>query len=145
MEFLEGWGSHLYPLVLTSYHVNYDDAINKAIRLEARFQRDGQEKTLQIPSGGPQLPIGTSSYVSQQPFQQQQFFQKQKPHRFKLKERILRKLVIPVHIAPVGPKVHMNAFFRSSVSSSTVYCESCGDRNPTAQCGGVQGLCHSYC
>ncbi|XP_073049038.1 uncharacterized protein [Primulina eburnea] len=141
-KFLEGLGSHLYSLVLASNPVSYADAVNKAIRLEAGFQRDNQQQTLQIPSGGMQLPMGTSSYVPQQPFQQQQFFQHQKPQRFKPIGKNFKKKGQSSSSSSSGSKSVSGTPF-SGNQYSVVYCECCGGRHHTSQCGGVRGTCHN--
>ncbi|XP_073038114.1 uncharacterized protein [Primulina eburnea] len=141
-KFLEGLGSHLYSLVLASNPVSYADAVNKAIRLEAGFQRDNQQQTLQIPSGGMQLPMGTSSYVPQQPFQQQQFFQHQKPQRFKPRGKNFKKKGQSSSSSSSGSKSVSGTPF-SGNQYSVVYCERCGGRHHTSQCGGVRGTCHN--
>ncbi|XP_073137044.1 uncharacterized protein [Henckelia pumila] len=129
-KFMEGLNQNLYSLVLASNPVDYADAVDKSIRLEAGLRRGQPQYTMQAPSGNAQFSANAS-------FAPQQSFQQPRPQRFK----------------PKGKKFKKKSFSTSSSSGSShgggsswvsrESCNRCGGRNPSDQCVGVQGVCRT--
>ncbi|XP_073270428.1 uncharacterized protein [Primulina huaijiensis] len=129
-KFLEGLDFQIHAMVMAGSPTTYAEAVDKAIGIEAGLRRGKQPQAPQMPSSGSYFSAGTTSFPSQQSYQQKQ-------KQFRPKGKQFKK------------KYQSSSSSSSSSQSATggqypvIYCDRCGGRHPTAQCRGVQGSCHT--